>query len=800
MRRDTLTSTWCRSPRPFRGLKRNSSSLHQALRDRGVVDVHPEIAEALGTQQPVVALETTIVTHGMPYPVNLKTAKSVENIVRRTGAVPATIGIIGGRVKIGLEPHELEFLADVATNTAEKVSRRDIGPAIALGRHGGTTCSATLIFAALAGIKVFATGGLGGVHRGGETTMDVSADLHELTRCPVGLVSAGVKSILDIGRTLEYLETLGVPVVSYGKTKDFPAFYSRKSGFQSPWKVNDPITAARILYHQQQLGMANGVLFGVPIPVEYESTGEMLQEAVEQAVQEAEENGVSKMGKEATPWLLKRVGELTAGISLTSNVALIENTALIGKSPDEIRGQIAVALANLAQGNDSLPLVTSSSPSVDIQAPSVSTQPSHPSILPSADLVVFGSAAVDITAQASSATDSSIGVHSTMPGTVSLSLGGVARNVAEAAHRILSSRPTAELGTALLVSPIGRDSFGRLLVDETRRIGMRTDGFIQMDAARSAICNMVMDGHGGLTGGVADMGIVHTLEGNTALSALRGHHPRVVALDGNLSQETLKSLLNYCIDNKTTVFYEPTSVPKSIRIFPAIAAALPRLRSSDAPVSFAAPNLLELARMYEEARSGPLELTAHRHWWDIVDDMAIGSQFRMGLDQLARVNVDDQDSSKGTLSFLVEKGIAQMAIHLLPFFQHLIIKCGERGVIAAFRVSSEHGQSSPWLQEHSNVRGRYIVCRGKSSVGATVLKHFPALPIPKENIVNVTGAGDSLVGSILSSLLHTPTGFEDPVSLENVISHAQKAAVLTLQSQYAVSPLLSSLHEKPARR
>jgi len=193
-----------RKPRELlRALSRRylSSSISDTLQGHGLVDIHPEVRDALATHKPVVALETTIVTHGMPQPVNLKTARSVESIVRNTGAVPATIGIIGGRVKIGLEPQELEYLADVRQNpSVVKVSRRDIGPVIALKKDGGTTCSATLIFAALAGIKVFATGGLGGVHRGGEMSMDVSADLHELTRCPVGLVSAGVKSILDIGR------------------------------------------------------------------------------------------------------------------------------------------------------------------------------------------------------------------------------------------------------------------------------------------------------------------------------------------------------------------------------------------------------------------------------------------------------------------------------------------------------------------------------------------------------------------------------------------------------------------------
>ncbi|KAF8641012.1 hypothetical protein AX17_000657 [Amanita inopinata Kibby_2008] len=310
------------------------SRLNSAIERHAPIDVHPEVQEALASHKPVVALETTVITHGFPHPHNLQLGRSLENIVRNTGSIPATIGIIDGRVKIGLDESELQRLAEKVHNPV-KISRRDIAAAIASRADGGTTCSATLIFAALAGIKVFSTGGLGGVHRGGENSMDISADLAELTRCPVGLVSAGVKSILDIGRTLECLETLGVPVISYSKSREFPAFFSRHSGFDAPWSVSDPVSAAKILHTQWQLGMDNGALIGVPIPEDYEVMGTKIQKAVDQAIAESEQNGISKRGKEATPWLLGRVSELTSESSLTSNIALLENTALIG-------GQIAV--------------------------------------------------------------------------------------------------------------------------------------------------------------------------------------------------------------------------------------------------------------------------------------------------------------------------------------------------------------------------------------------------------------------------------------------------------------------------
>ncbi|KAI0375081.1 indigoidine synthase A-like protein [Pilatotrama ljubarskyi] len=770
---------------------RPSSSLAASLKDHAPIDVHPEVEEALAHGRPVVALETTIVTHGMPYPANLETARSVESNVRKAGAIPATIGLIEGRVKIGLQPHELERLADVRRNhPAVKLSRRDIGPAIALGRDGGTTCSATLIFSALAGIKVFSTGGLGGVHRGAETTMDISADLHELTRCPVGLVSAGVKSILDIGRTLEYLETLGVPVISYAPTDDFPAFYSRRSGFKSPWRMDDPVSAARLLFTQKQLGMSNGALFAVPIPEAYDAIGQELQRAVEQAVRESEANGISRRGKEATPWLLNRVGELTAGKSLASNIALIENTAFVG-------GQIAVAysqLSNERHPKNSYPHVPNSTAPLSASA---AAEPSKRADQPPAKLVIVGSAAVDITARADpvpGAAGANNNLHTTAPGVVTLSAGGVGRNVAEAAHRILTSYSN-ELSTATaLVSPIGEDIFGKLLMSETSRIGLRTDGFIRMSKARTAVCNMVLDSAGGLTGGVADMDIIRTLDAAKIVDVLEEHRPKILALDANMSHETLRALIAYANKRQILTFFEPTSVPKSTVIFPAVAAALDSASTSSAPVTFATPNVLELAHMYQEACASPLELTAHKYWWQVIDEMALGADFRMELEQLARRSAfEGEDAPTGNLSFLVNNGIAQMAINLLPFFQHLIIKCGERGLIAAFRVSGEHAETSAWSTHSTNIFARQIVARSKSGRSVVVLKHYPPIPVPEDKIVNVTGAGDSLVGSILATLTQRPVAFEEPAALDQMVAQAQLAAVYTLQSEHAVSPRLSTL-------
>ncbi|EGO03266.1 hypothetical protein SERLA73DRAFT_69168 [Serpula lacrymans var. lacrymans S7.3] len=778
--------------RTFASKLRRHSSLAQALRKQAPIDIHPEVEDALGRNIPVVALESTIISHGMPYPTSLETAQSLESIVRSTGSVPATIALIGGRIKIGLQPLELEYIADTTANpNITKLSRRDIAPAISMKRDGATTCSATLIFAALAGIKVFATGGLGGVHRGGERTMDVSADLQELTRCPVGLVSAGVKSILDIGRTLEYLASQlnhvqrGVDL-STNTIGNSWSFYTARSGFKTPWRVNDAGTAATVLHTQWKLGMTNGVLFAAPIPEEYEAAGLAIQQAVERAISEAEDNGIHKSGKEVTPWLLKRVGEITGGKSLASNVALVRNTALIG-------GQIAVEYAKLeryttAQDVQLHPVAKLST----LTNLTIQEKPVYSKTEPSPSLIVVGCAAVDITSQPYVHPDSNsnLGLHSTSPGKVSISLGGVGRNISEAAHRIMSSQSPDLSSATMLMSPVGSDPFGRLLMDETRMLGMRTDGLIANDEESSAVCNMLVDASGNLKEGVADMDITCSLDGDMVVRYLETYTPKVLAVDGNLSETTLTTLVDYCSQKILDIFFEPTSVMKSTNILSAIAEVKDLTRS---PVTFASPNILELCRIYHEVRSPSWDLMSSEAWWRVIDGFGLGSAFRMDLEKLARMDVSKDDPRQGTLSFLISEGIAQMAINLLPFFEKLVIKCGERGVIVAMRLSGHVVETLPWISATNSFDARRVIARSMSSREMVVLQHFPALHIDKSSIINVTGAGDSLVGSLLATLVSNPKAFESPKSLKDMVDKAQQAAVLTLQSSASVSPLLSAM-------
>ena len=287
------------------------------------LDIHPEVAAALAEGKPVVALESTIISHGMPYPQNVETALAVEQIIRDNGAVPATIAIIGGRLKAGLTAEEIEYFGKKG-QAIHKASRRDLAVLCARGEDGATTVTTTMIIAHMAGIKVFATGGIGGVHRGAETTMDISADLEELGQTPVMVVCAGAKSILDLGLTLEYLETKGVPVIGYG-TETLPAFYTRESDFGVDYRIDTPEELAAAFKAGHEMGLKSGMLVANPIPEEFAMPRAVIDAAIEQAVGECVAKGIK--GKETTPFLLARVAELTGGDSLASNIQLVFNNA-----------------------------------------------------------------------------------------------------------------------------------------------------------------------------------------------------------------------------------------------------------------------------------------------------------------------------------------------------------------------------------------------------------------------------------------------------------------------------------------
>lgn len=298
--------------------------------------VSPEVKEAIESHRPVVALESTIISHGMPYPRNVETALNVEKIVRENGAVPATVAVIGGRLRAGLTEDEITYLGKKGL-AVTKASRRDLPVLAARGEDGATTVSATMIVSALSGIQVFVTGGIGGVHRGAEVTMDISADLEELAKTPVMVVCAGAKSILDLGLTLEYLETKGVPVLGY-QTEELPAFFTRKSGFRVDYRVETPGELARIFHAKRAMGLDGGVLVTNPIPEEYAMDPDTISSSIDEACREAGRLGIK--GKSLTPFLLDKIQKITGGRSLEANIRLVYNNAALGS-------QVACRLSEL---------------------------------------------------------------------------------------------------------------------------------------------------------------------------------------------------------------------------------------------------------------------------------------------------------------------------------------------------------------------------------------------------------------------------------------------------------------------
>nr|XP_046249295.1 pseudouridine-metabolizing bifunctional protein C1861.05 isoform X2 [Scatophagus argus] len=514
----------------------------------GLFRVHPSVKQALAENKPVVALESTIITHGMPYPHNLSTAKEVEAIVREEGATPATVGVIEGEVHVGLSSEELDHLARCKSSV--KVSRRDLPYVISKGLSGGTTVSATMIAAHRAGIPVFVTGGIGGVHRDGENSLDISADLTELGRTPIAVVSAGIKSILDIGRTLEFLETQGVCVATYGALKSFPAFFSPQSGFTSPYQVCNPEEAAKLIASTLSLGLQSGVLLAVPIPEEHAAAGQQIEEAIQAAVAEASANGIT--GRDVTPFILQKVNELTKGKSLQANIALIHNNAKVGS-------QIACALSK--QLNEKR---------LQGKTPH---QRKHSS---GSDIIVIGGINVDFIAKGKSKT---LRFGQTNTGSVCQSFGGVGRNIADSLSR-LGRKP-------LFISATGRDSHGDAVFNYCKH--MNTSGVARLEGQSTATYCVVIAESGEMSLGLGDMDIHQQItEQYVSQFEKQLSSAPLVCLDGNIPVSTIDYVCSIASEHNINVWYEPTDSEKACKPF---------LSDSWKSLSYSSPNLAELCTM-----------------------------------------------------------------------------------------------------------------------------------------------------------------------------------------------------------
>ncbi|KIN04704.1 hypothetical protein OIDMADRAFT_142545 [Oidiodendron maius Zn] len=749
-----------------------------------------EVLDAIHTNKPVVALETTIYTHGFPYPDNVALALELEAIVRSNGGIPATIGILEGIARVGLSSEELVALASTAGKPETmKVSRRDIPYIIGMGIagrkiNGGTTIAGTMFLAQRAGIKVFGTGGLGGVHRGGQDTMDISADLTELGRTPVAVISSGCKSFLDTPRTLEYLETQGAGVFTFadGRTGviDYPAFYTRDSGVESPMVVQNAKEAAAIIFSQEYFPNSSGLHFANPIPKEYSIPKSKIDGAIDQAVKEAAEQGFH--GHSNTPFILSRIKELTKGNSISANRALIiSNITMATKVAVELSRLRNNSLKSMSQPNSEgnrvlLPSAMSTPSTPPSQNPA--GKESSPSI------VVFGSVAIDLSCDfsprnKSKFTDLSPRMRTSNIATIIPSIGGVGHNVALAAQLAGGSMPVR------LCSYVADDLAGNAVLATLKEEGLRIDGITierpQRDNAvigevphRTAQYVAVNDAKKDLVVAMADMsifdreGLVPNLSQHIS-SALKW-----IIVDANWHPNTLRHIFSQCKSSTAKVAFEPVSVAKSAAVFQTHGSpkSPPIEAFPNHSVDLVTPNQHELAAMHTSAKeSGYFE---SEQWWQVIDALGIPNSG-------ARDRFVSLTSKKMT-----DEGIPLQAIQLLPFMPTLLTKLGADGVLLTELLKP----NDPRLTDPNSAP--YILSRtfnGSTKVGGVYMRHFPAVEVV-EDVVSVNGVGDTFLGVLVAGLAKGLT------LDERLIETAQRGAVMTLRSKESVSPTLGLLQGK----
>ncbi|EHY58124.1 hypothetical protein HRR83_005015 [Exophiala dermatitidis] len=756
-------------------------------RDR-LFRVSEEVQDALATGKPVVALETTIYTHGFPYPDNVALASYLESLVRTHGGVPATIGILNGRAIVGLEPEEIiQLVSTAGKDDTWKVSRRDLGFIAGLGLrgqklNGGTTVAGTMLLAHLAGIKIFATGGLGGVHRGGEDSMDISADLTELGRTPVTVVSSGCKSFLDIPRTLEYLETQGVGVGTFadGRTGDvdFPAFFSRDSGVRSPRVVLDEVDAAAVIYAQSQFPMHSGLLLANPVPEHSAMPKHEIDAIIAQAVAEAEEKGIR--GSANTPYVLKRIRELSNGASVKANRALIADNVVRGT-------KVAVELAKLERRDGAAPK-RSSANATTIATPARQTNSTETiesssssrteKSAQSAEILVAGSLASDTICDYQPFQDTSSPIspvmHTSNPSSISQSAGGVGHNVATAAHFAGAS--------VALASVVADDIAGSSLLESVKNTGLSTADILQLaaaDGARTAQYVAVNDRNKDLVVAMADMSIFAHPELEKQeywTEKMERRKPKWVVVDANWSPAVLSSIFTAAKTHQAMLAFEPVSTAKATRLFHKSVWTKTDTDSMVVPnhvVSLASPNSLELTAIYNAARNEMM--FESEQWWGVIDSLGLsGSSSR---DRLMAVAGRD----------LVQEGIPQQCIQLLPFVPNLVVKLGRKGCLLANLLR----RGDPRLS--SPDYAPYIISRTlshESQVGGVYMRLMPpSVEVDQAEIVSVNGIGDTMLGVIVAGLANGRL-------LEEVVPVAQDAAVLSLKSAEAVSPEVRSIQTR----
>ncbi|SPJ86236.1 related to carbohydrate kinase, contains PfkB domain [Fusarium torulosum] len=747
--------------RPMYSQRRPMSSSLAGV--KGLLKVSEEITDAVATNKPIVALESTIYTHGA---LGNELALQHSDLVRSNGGIPAIIAIVDGVPTVGATASDI--LRMIESGSAVKASRRDIAYIAGMGLtgqkiHGGTTISGTMLLARLAGIRVFGTGGLGGVHRGGHDSMDVSADLTELGRTRVAVISSGCKGFLDIPRTLEFLETQGAHISTFADGRsgkiDFPAFWARDSGIKSPSVVQTEKEAAAIILAQEKLGIESGLLFANPIPEEFGIPAPEMQAYIEQAVREANEKGFT--GSANTPYILGRLKELTGEKAVIANKALV--TSNITRATN-----IAVELSRLLSSGsepvktfNSFPVAPSAAPT-ELKDPAVTADSK-------ADILVAGSVAVDLSCDyAPKSGDTSPVLHTSNPSSISQSIGGVGHNVALAAHSV------SKHARVRLCSMVGDDVAGKTILNGLKASGLDTTYIRQLGheyhgSNRTAQYVAVNDANKNLVMAMADMGIFtnHSFP-EYWKSAVRGTKPKWLVVDGNWSEKDIRAWLKAGQDQNCKIAFEPVSTAKSMNLF-CPQKGHPKLRVFPKPtVDIASPNSYELAAMYSAAReNGYLESP---EWFDIIDSFGM----RGARDRFVRM----------TSAELTDAGVPVQSVQLLPYIPTIVTKLGPQGVL----LTTILGKDDPRLRDPDSEE--YIVARSTNdhpSVGGLYMRLFSAAE-KVQNIVSVNGVGDTFFGVLIS-------GLAQGGKVENLIDVAQAGSCLTLKSHESVSPDLHRLEK-----
>ncbi|KAI9171390.1 Pseudouridine-metabolizing bifunctional protein [Paramyrothecium foliicola] len=728
---------------------------------KDILQISEEVKDAIATNKPLVALESTIYTHGA---MGKDLAEQHDQLIRNHGGIPAIIAIVDGVPKVGVSPDEIVRM--IETEGTVKVSRRDVSYLVGMGMtgrkiHGGTTIAGTMLLSRLAGIRVFGTGGLGGVHRGGENSLDISADLTELGRTRVAVIASGCKGFLDIPRTLEYLETQGCLVSTFADGRsgkvDFPAFWARESGTKSPSTVYTEKEAAAIILAQERLGIESGMLFANPIPEEFGIPKAEIQSAIEQALREADENGYT--GSANTPYVLGRLKELTGSKAFVANKALVKANLVRAAN-------VAVELSRLESSNSNvtssyLP-ITSTTKTPETPA-KVDVKEHH-----KADVLVAGSVAVDLSCDYTSSKPGDVApqAHTSNQSRISQSIGGVGRNVALAAHSV-STRARVQF-----CSMVGDDVAGSTVLSSLEKSGLDTAYIRQLSskdhvAGRTAHYVAFNDAKKDLLLAMADMSI---FDNNSFQdywkSAVAATKPKWLVVDGNWSEDGIRAWITAARDQGCNVAFEPVATAKSMRLF-CREKGKPKLRLyPEASISLASPNTYELAAMHSAAKeNGYLDSP---EWFEVIDAFGM----RGARDRFVYL----------TSAALTDAGVPVQTVQLLPYIPTIITKLGPDGVLLTSLLKPD----DPRLRNRDE--DDFILARtldGHPTVGGIYMRVFPAVE-KVDNVVSVNGVGDTFLGVLIS-------GLAQGGRVENLINVAQKGSVLTLKSTESVSPILSSL-------